>query len=84
MKTLKFLAAALFACPTALLAGEADIRIPDLGKVSFLGGSLSGSGVLWAGLVVCALGVAYGWWQYLQTRALPVHRSMADVSQIIW
>ena len=84
MKIPKPLAAALLASPATLLAGEADIRLPDLGKVSFLGGSLSGPNVLWAGLVVCALGIAYGWWQYVQTRALPVHRSMADVSQIIW
>ena len=34
--------------------------------------------------MVCALATAYGWWQYLQTRALPVHRSMAAVSDIIW
>ena len=36
------------------------------------------------GLVVCALGVVYGWMQYIQTRNLPVHSSMAAVSQIIW
>jgi len=69
---------------TPLHASEADIRIPDLGTVSFLGGALSGTAVLMLGLVVCALGVLYGWMQYLQTRRLPVHASMSAVSQIIW
>lgn len=80
----RFTAALLLAAPSLALAGEADIKIPDLGTVSFLGGALSGHQVLWIGLIVCALGTAYGWWQYLQTKALPVHQSMAEVSQIIW
>ncbi len=65
-------------------ASESDIRIPDLKTVSFFGGSLSGMNVLMIGLVVCVLGVVYGWVQYLQTKNLPVHSSMSDVSQIIW
>ncbi len=73
--------AALF-LPSAALAGEADIKIPDLAQASF--GGLGGHDILWGGIVICLLAIAYGWWQYLQTRALPVHRSMSDVSQIIW
>ncbi|MEI6461844.1 MAG: sodium/proton-translocating pyrophosphatase, partial [Verrucomicrobiota bacterium] len=85
MNCLKRLTAALLvSSPTLVRAGEADIKIPDLGTVTFLGGALTGPQVLWIGLVVCALGVAYGWWQYVQTRAMPVHTSMAEVSQIIW
>jgi len=80
----KLTAALLLSSPILAHAGESDIKIPDLGTVTFLNGTLSGPQVLWIGLVVCALGVAYGWWQYLQTRALPVHRSMAEVSQLIW
>ncbi len=80
----KLTAALLLSSPLLAHAGESDIKIPDLGTVSFLNGALSGTQVLWIGLIVCALGVAYGWWQYVQTRALPVHRAMADVSQLIW
>ena len=80
----KLTAASLPFLPALAHAGEADIRIPDLGQTSFLGGALTGHQILWLGLVVCALATAYGWWQYLQTRALPVHRSMAAVSDIIW
>ena len=36
------------------------------------------------GLFVCAVGAAFGIMEYVRTRALPVHRSMSDVSHIIW
>ena len=65
-----------------LLAGEADIKIPPLENVRF--GGLSGMAILYSGLVICLLGIAFGIWQYLQTRALPVHRRMGEVSNIIW
>ncbi|MFZ9461565.1 MAG: sodium/proton-translocating pyrophosphatase, partial [Opitutales bacterium] len=85
MNCVKHLTTALALSFSSLaLAGEADIRIPDLGQTSFLGGALDGHQVLWLGLAVCAFATAYGWWQYVQTRALPVHRSMAAVSEIIW
>ena len=58
--------------PTAR-ASEADINIPDLTQVTFLDGALTGTNVLMIGLVVCILGVVYGWLQYVQTRKLPVH-----------
>ncbi len=77
-------ALAALALPAVSLASEADIKIPDLSKVMFFDGALSGTAILMIGLAVCALGTVYGWMQYLQTRALPVHASMAAVSQIIW
>ncbi|HEY1848431.1 MAG TPA: sodium-translocating pyrophosphatase, partial [Opitutaceae bacterium] len=85
-KFVKFGAAAAFAAaaiPT-LKASESDIKIPDLNAVSFMNGSLSGSAVLYAGLVVCLGGMVFGWLQYVQTRNLAVHSSMAAVSNIIW
>ncbi len=75
---------ALAATASPALASESDIKIPDLRSVSFFHGSLTGMNVLMIGLVVCALGVAYGWMQYIQTKNLQVHKSMSDVSQIIW
>ena len=71
----------LFSAPL-LSAGEADIKIPPLDKVYF--GALSGMAILYAGLVVCALGAAFGVLQYKQTKALPVHPRMSEVSNIIW
>ncbi len=70
--------------PVLARASEADIRVPDLTSVSFLDGTLSGTTVLTIGLVVCLAGAAYGWWQYLQTKRLPVHPAMTGVAQIIW
>ncbi|MDP3071765.1 MAG: sodium-translocating pyrophosphatase [Opitutaceae bacterium] len=83
--SIKRIAAALAVfLPVAAHASEADIKIPDLSAITFFGGAVSGTAILMIGLVVCALGTAYGWLQYLQTRRLPVHGSMAAVSQIIW
>jgi len=67
-------------------AGEADINLPDLGKVSFqlFGSTVTGYALMYFGIVVCALGTLYGWVQYQQTKALQVHQSMHEVSDIIW
>ncbi|MFM8469986.1 MAG: sodium-translocating pyrophosphatase [Limisphaerales bacterium] len=67
-------------------AGEADINLPDLSKVSFqlFGSPVSGYALMYFGIVVCALGTLYGWLQYQQTKALQVHQSMHEISDIIW
>ncbi|HEY3758031.1 MAG TPA: sodium-translocating pyrophosphatase [Opitutaceae bacterium] len=85
-KTGRFLVAAALSAFSAgaARASEADIKIPDLSNVAFMHGSLSGSAVLMTGLVVCAIGILFGWLQYIQTRNLPVHSSMGHVSNIIW
>jgi len=78
-------AAALAASLTpSVRASESDINIPDLHAVSFFGGALGGNTVLMIGLVVCVVGMLFGWMQYIQTRNLPVHSSMSAVSNIIW
>jgi K(+)-stimulated pyrophosphate-energized sodium pump len=79
------LALACGACPN-LFAGEADINIPDLKPVQFpmAGGSIAGTSILFGGLIVCVLGAAFGLVQYVQTRNLPVHSSMGNVSNTIW
>ena len=76
------LLATIFGAANAF-AGDADIRLPSLQEVSFSGG-LSAHAILFSGLVICAIGAAFGLLQYKQTRALQVHKSMGDVSAIIW
>ena len=66
------------------LAGEADIQLPLLNQVDFFHGTVTSRAILFFGLFVCAVGAAFGIWEYFRTRALPVHRCMSDVSQIIW
>ncbi|MGH7980694.1 MAG: sodium/proton-translocating pyrophosphatase, partial [Limisphaerales bacterium] len=69
---------------TSAFAGEADIKLPPLETVRFFGGSLSSHTVLYVGLAICVIGALFGFVQYRQTCALPVHRSMREVSNIIW
>ncbi len=69
---------------TRAFAGEADINLPPLEAVNFFHGSVTGHMILYFGLFVCAVGAAFGIMEYVRARALPVHRSMADVSHIIW
>ena len=73
----------LLAAGTAF-AGEANIKLPDLTQITFLGGSLSGMTILNVGLVICLIGMAFGVLQYVQTKNLPAHKAMLDVSQTIW
>ncbi len=66
-------------------ASEADIHIPDLSTVKFAGlGGVSGHTLMMLGIAVCAVGALFGIVQYLQTKALPVHESMAKVSHSIY
>lgn len=70
----------------SVCAGEADIKIPDLNEVRFnvMGIDIGGIMLMYLGLLVCVIGVAFGLIQYKQTDSLPVHKSMSDVSNIIW
>ncbi len=78
------IAVMLFLMVPMAFAGEADIKLPDLTQISFMGGALSGIMILNLGLVICAIGMVFGWMQYVQTKNLPAHQAMLDVSQTIW
>src|SRR6516162_8198032 len=64
---------------------EAELKLPPLNTVNFpaLGG-LSGYTLMLIGIGVCALAAVFGIWQYNQTKNLPVHDSMRNVSAVIW
>jgi len=62
--------------------GEANLRIPDLSQVHFLG--VGGRTLLMLGLVVCALGLVFGLVIYGQLQRLPVHSSMREISELIY
>jgi K(+)-stimulated pyrophosphate-energized sodium pump len=77
--------ALLFGMAMPVWAGEANINIPDLSQVQFNGlGGVSGTVLMYIGIVICAIGAVFGLVQYQQTKALPVHESMAKVSNTIW
>src|SRR2546423_2811728 len=75
-------AAAALLSPTAALASEADILLPDLRSQQFFG--MSGHTLLTLGLAIGALGIVFGLVIYAQLKALPVHRSMKEVSDLIY
>jgi K(+)-stimulated pyrophosphate-energized sodium pump len=75
-------ALAVLALAPAARADEAKLILPDLQSVQFLG--MSGRNLLLIGLVVCALGLAFGMSIFTQLRKLPVHRSMLEVSELIY
>ncbi|HET7632966.1 MAG TPA: sodium-translocating pyrophosphatase [Gemmatimonadaceae bacterium] len=70
------------AAPQQEVAGEANLRIPDLSTVSFLG--VPGHLLLTYGLIICALGFAFGIVIYSQLKRLPVHESMHEMSELIY
>jgi K(+)-stimulated pyrophosphate-energized sodium pump len=68
--------------PSSAPAGEANLRIPDLSSVDFLG--MNGHALLLIGLIFCALGLLFGLMIYLQLKNLPVHSSMREMSELIY
>ncbi|MDD5350126.1 MAG: sodium-translocating pyrophosphatase [Chthoniobacteraceae bacterium] len=70
-------------------AGDADLALPNAdarAKVAFdfFGQSLNSSTILDIGLVVAVLGVLFGIYEWLTLRKLPAHKSMLDVSALIY
>ncbi len=78
------LLAAVLCSNSTVFASEADIQLPDLSAVKFFNNSVSGTTLMMFGLVICVIGLIFALWQYIKTRNLPVHKSMSDVSAIIW
>ncbi len=66
------------------LASEASLKLPSFSEPMFFGGSTSGASILMWGLVVSALGMGFGLVQYMQLRNLPVHKSMLEISELIY
>jgi K(+)-stimulated pyrophosphate-energized sodium pump len=62
--------------------GEANLKLPDLSSVSFLG--IDGHKLLLFGILFCIFGLAFGLIIYSRLKNLPVHRSMRDISELIY
>ena len=73
---------AALAKPPEGAAGEASLKLPDFTQVQFLG--ISGHNLLMIGIVFCIFGLLFGLAIYSHLKNLPVHRAMAEVSQLIW
>src|ERR1700704_1966792 len=81
-------AAAVFTLLTAASAlaqeagGEAGLKLPDLSQVTFLG--IDGHTLLLFGIVICVFGLIFGLAIYTRLKNLPVHKSMRDISELIY
>ena len=62
--------------------GEANLVLPDLSTATFLG--MDGRSLLMLGLLVCLGGLAFGMAIFTQLKKMPVHRSMLEVSELIY
>ena len=68
--------------PEHAAGGEANLVLPDLHSVNFLG--LDGHTLLMIGLLFCFGGLLFGLAIYVQLKNLPVHRSMREISELIY
>jgi K(+)-stimulated pyrophosphate-energized sodium pump len=69
--------------PAREAGGEASLKLPDMRSVSFLGGT-TGHKLLSIGLIFCGLGWLFGLVIFVQLKNLPVHRSMREISELIY
>jgi K(+)-stimulated pyrophosphate-energized sodium pump len=64
--------------------GEASLHLPDLNSARFFGDSIGGGNLLKFGLVFCALGMVFGLVIYMRLKNMVVHKSMLEVSELIY
>src|SRR5689334_12906035 len=76
--------AAVCALSTSLpaLAAEDALRLPDLSSVKFM--RVPGRTLLMIGLIICVAGLAFGMYFYQKLRTLTVHKSMLEVSELMY
>jgi K(+)-stimulated pyrophosphate-energized sodium pump len=66
------------------VGGEAALKLPDLSQVSFFNGSIDGHKLLLIGILFCLFGLAFGMTIFVRLKNLPVHRSMREISELIY
>ncbi len=62
--------------------GEASLKLPDLSQVTFLG--FNGHKLLLFGILICVFGLLFGMTIFTRLKNLPVHRSMREISELIY
>jgi K(+)-stimulated pyrophosphate-energized sodium pump len=74
--------ASVAAAQGAAESGEANLKLPDLSSVQFLG--IDGHRLLLVGIVFCIFGLIFGLVSYTKLKNLPVHESMREISELIY
>jgi len=64
------------------VGGEAALKLPDLSQVQFLG--VDGHKLLLFGILFCIFGLIFGLVIYSRLKNLAVHRSMREISELIY
>jgi K(+)-stimulated pyrophosphate-energized sodium pump len=73
------------ACAQESSGGEANLRLPDLRQVNFLGeNGPDGHALLMWGILFCIFGLIFGMTIYMRLKNLPVHRAMKEMSELIY
>jgi K(+)-stimulated pyrophosphate-energized sodium pump len=80
---ISFLLAAPLLAQGGESTSEANLKLPDLGSATFLGG-IKGSTLLMGGLGVSALGLIFGLIIFFRLKNMAVHSSMREVSELIY
>jgi K(+)-stimulated pyrophosphate-energized sodium pump len=68
--------------PAPPAGGEANLILPDLSQVTFMG--VDGHSLLLVGILISALGLLFGLVINTQLKNLPVHASMREISELIY
>jgi K(+)-stimulated pyrophosphate-energized sodium pump len=71
-----------YAQPERAGGGEANLILPDLTTVQFFG--MNGHALLMIGLLFCVGGLLFGMAIYVQLKNSPVHRTMLEISELIY
>lgn len=67
------------------LAGEADLKIPDLSvMMDVMGSPTAGTQILWMGIGVCIFGALFGLYEFMKIKGLPAHKSLLEISDLIY
>ncbi|HEV3315548.1 MAG TPA: sodium-translocating pyrophosphatase [Candidatus Angelobacter sp.] len=70
--------------PSHEAGGEGNLKLPDMSSVSFLNNSIDGHKLLAIGIIFCFLGGLFGLVIYIQLKNMPVHRTMREISELIY
>lgn len=80
-----FLFAPVITTASTAFASEAELKIPHLAvNYTIFGSQIAGTTLLGIGMVVAALGIIFGLVEAMSIKKLPAHKSMLDVSSLIY
>lgn len=83
LRWLTLLAAAFFG--STAWAGESDLVLPNLDVMFNVHGTeISGATLLWASMAIAVLGCFFGFVEFLRVKKLPAHKSLLDISELIY